>query len=133
MVNDTIADMITRIRNANLVKQNKVLVINSKASKKIADILHSEGFVEQNELIINSKGTMMLQISLKYQGKKKKSYFTALKRISKPGLRVYTNSQEIPKVLGGIGISILSTSQGIMTGRQAKEKKIGGEILCYIW
>ena len=133
MVNDTIADMLTRIRNANLVKQNKVIVINSKTSRRIADILQQEGFVEKNEEIQNQQGISVLQITLNYQGKKKKSYFTALKRVSKPGLRVYANSKEIPKVLGGIGISILSTSKGIMTGRQAREEKIGGEILCYIW
>jgi small subunit ribosomal protein S8 len=133
MVNDTIADMITRIRNANLVKQSKVIVINSKTSRRIADILQQEGFVEKSEEIKNELGQAVLEISLKYQGKKKKSYFTALKRISKPGLRVYANYKEIPKVLGGIGIAIISTSKGIMTGRQAREEKIGGEVLCYIW
>lgn len=101
MVNDTIADMITRIRNANLVKQSKVIVINSKTSRRIADILQQEGFVEKSEEIKNELGQAVLEISLKYQGKKKKSYFTALKRISKPGLRVYANYKEIPKVLGG--------------------------------
>ena len=119
MGNDTIANMITSIRNANLGKI------------KTVQILLREGFIEN--FIYNQQNKNILMLNLKYQGKKKKSYITTLRRISKPGLRIYSNHKEIPKVLGGMGIVILSTSAGIMTDREAREKKIGGELLCYIW
>nr|YP_001019085.1 ribosomal protein S8 [Chlorokybus atmophyticus]Q19VB3.2 RecName: Full=Small ribosomal subunit protein uS8c; AltName: Full=30S ribosomal protein S8, chloroplastic [Chlorokybus atmophyticus]ABD62254.2 ribosomal protein S8 [Chlorokybus atmophyticus] len=133
MVNDTVADMITRIRNANLVRQTNVQVIASNTTNSIASILKDEGFVEKIQTIETDSGLSSLLITLKYQGKRRKPYITALKRISKPGLRVYANSREIPRVLGGIGIAIISTSKGIMTDRRARHEKVGGEILCYVW
>lgn len=130
MINDTVGDMITRVRNANLTKAQNVLIPRTKITTKIAQILQEEGFITSfTQLDDNSS----LNISLKYKGRKAVPYITRLKRISKPGLRVYTNKKEIPKVLGGIGIAILSTSQGVMTDREARSKNIGGEILCYIW
>nr|QWW92388.1 ribosomal protein S8 [Ptychanthus striatus] len=131
MGNDTIANMITSIRNANLGKIKTVQIPATNATKDIAKILLREGFIEN--FIDNQQNENNLMLNLKYQGKKKKSYITTLRRISKPGLRIYSNHKEIPKVLGGMGIVILSTSSGIMTDREAREKKIGGELLCYIW
>nr|QWW92307.1 ribosomal protein S8 [Rhaphidolejeunea foliicola] len=131
MGNDTIANMITSIRNANLGKIKTVQIPATNATKDIAKILLREGFIEN--FIYNQPNENILMLNLKYQGKKKKSYITTLRRISKPGLRIYSNHKEIPKVLGGMGIVILSTSAGIMTDREAREKKIGGELLCYIW
>nr|QWW92143.1 ribosomal protein S8 [Spruceanthus planifolius] len=131
MGNDTIANMITSIRNANLGKIKTVQIPATNATKDIAKILLREGFIEN--FIYNQQNENILMLNLKYQGKKKKSYITTLRRISKPGLRIYSNHKEIPKVLGGMGIVILSTSSGIMTDREAREKKIGGELLCYIW
>ena len=133
MVNDTIADMITRIRNANLITKKQVAVIASNTNKGIAQCLLQEGFIESIEYNTNLSNNPELVLSLKYQGKKRKPYITALQRVSKSGLRVYTSYKDIPKVLGGIGIAILSTSQGILTDKQARMQKIGGEILCYIW
>ena len=131
MGNDTIANMITSIRNANLGKIKTVQIPATNTTKDIAKILLREGFIEN--FIYNQKNENILMLNLKYQGKKKKSYITTLRRISKPGLRIYSNHKEIPKVLGGMGIVILSTSAGIITDREAREKKIGGELLCYIW
>lgn len=131
MTSDRVGDMITRIRNANLVKTKYVLVPKTKLTKQIAQILCEEGFIEGVEEI--EPLPLYLRLSLKYKGKKQNPYLTKCLRISKPGLRVYANRNEIPKVLGGIGVAILSTSQGIMTDRQARANKIGGEVLCYIW
>nr|QWW92982.1 ribosomal protein S8 [Delavayella serrata] len=132
MGNDIIANMITSIRNANLGKIKTVQVPATNATRDIAKILLQEGFIE--DFIDNQKDTKNFLVSnLKYQGKKKKSYITTLRRISKSGLRIYSNHKEIPKVLGGMGIVILSTSVGIMTDREARQKKIGGELLCYVW
>nr|YP_010045289.1 ribosomal protein S8 [Mnium marginatum]QPF96897.1 ribosomal protein S8 [Mnium marginatum] len=132
MSNDTIANMITYIRNANLEKTKTVQVPATNLTRNIGRILLQEGFIENfREHHENKNG--FLVFTLKYQGRKKKPYITTLRRISKPGLRMYSNHKEIPKVLGGMGIVTLSTSQGIMTDREAREKKIGGEILCYVW
>nr|WIA67591.1 ribosomal protein S8 [Apopellia endiviifolia]WIA67679.1 ribosomal protein S8 [Apopellia endiviifolia]WIA67855.1 ribosomal protein S8 [Apopellia endiviifolia] len=132
MGNDTIANMITSIRNANLGKIKTVRIPATDATINIAKILLREGFIEN--FIDNHKNAKdILILNLKYQGKKRKSYITTLRRISKPGLRIYSNHKEIPKVLGGMGIVILSTSGGIMTDREARKKKIGGELLCYVW
>lgn len=132
MGNDTIANMITSIRNANLGKIKSVQVPATNITRNIAKILLQEGFIDN--FIDNQQTTKdILILNLKYQGKKKKSYITTLRRISKPGLRIYSNHKEIPKVLGGMGIVILSTSRGIITDREAREKKIGGELLCYVW
>nr|YP_010881551.1 ribosomal protein S8 [Pellia neesiana]WIA68629.1 ribosomal protein S8 [Pellia neesiana]WIA68715.1 ribosomal protein S8 [Pellia neesiana]WIA68801.1 ribosomal protein S8 [Pellia neesiana] len=132
MGNDTIANMITSIRNANLGKIKIVRVPATEATRNIAKILSREGFIDN--FIDNHEDTEdILILNLKYQGKKRKSYITTLRRISKPGLRVYPNHREIPKVLGGMGIVILPTSRGIVTDREARRKKIGGELLCYVW
>nr|BDW36668.1 ribosomal protein S8 [Streblotrichum convolutum] len=132
MGNDTIANMITSIRNANLEKTKTVQVPATNITKNIGRILLQEGFIQNFREHQENKNDF-LTLTLKYQGRKKKPYITTLRRISKPGLRMYSNHKEIPRVLGGMGIVILSTSQGIMTDREAREKQIGGEILCYVW
>ena len=132
MVNDTIADMLTRIRNANLAKHQIVQVPATKMTRNIIKVLKEEGFIEYFEEVDETWQTFLL-ISLKYKGKKKQSVITSLKRVSKPGLRVYANHKEIPKVLGGLGIAVISTSQGVMTDRKARHSGLGGEVLCYIW
>jgi small subunit ribosomal protein S8 len=132
MSNDTIANMITCIRNANLRKTKTVEVIATNTTRSIAKIFLKEGFIE--ELRERQEGIKrLLVITLRYQGRQRKPYITIVRRISKPGLRVYSNHKDIPRVLGGMGIVILSTSQGILIDREAREKQIGGEILCYVW
>ena len=131
MVQDRIADMLTRIRNANQMKYTEVKVLGSKMTKEIAEILKSEGFIEDFTYITNTKGDE-LNITLKY-GDKKERVITGLKRISKSGLRVYAKSNEIPRVLNGLGIAILSTSKGLMTDSEARTAGLGGEVLAYIW
>lgn len=132
MVNDTIADMLTRIRNANLAKHQIVQVNSTKMTKNILNVLQEEGFIyEFEEIQENLKNHII--ISLKYKGKQKEPVITELKRISKPGFRVYANHKDLPKVLGGIGIAIISTSKGIMTDKNARHFGLGGEVLCYIW
>uniref|UniRef100_UPI0030012629 ribosomal protein S8 n=1 Tax=Anunuuluaehu liula TaxID=3049639 RepID=UPI0030012629 len=132
VVNDTIADMLTRIRNANLAKHQIVQVPATKMTRNIIKVLREEGFIYEFEEIGDRLRNYLL-ISLKYKGKNKQPVITALKRVSKPGLRVYANHRELPKVLGGIGIAIISTSKGVMTDRQARYSGLGGEVLCYIW
>lgn len=129
MGNDTIANMITSIRNANLGKIKTVRVPATNTTRDIAKILLKEGFIED---FVDTQNNVLI-LDLKYRGKKKKAYITTLRRISKSGLRIYSNHKEIPKVLGGMGIVILSTSGGIMTDREARQRKIGGELLCYVW
>ena len=131
MVNDTVADMLTRIRNANAMKYKTVEIPGTKLTRGIADILTKEGFIagyETNKLAVGE----MLVLNLKYS-KSKERVITGLKRISKPGLRVYAKADEMPRVLNGIGIAIVSTSEGLMTDKEARAKKIGGEVLAYIW
>ena len=132
MVNDTIADMLTRIRNAHLAKHQIVQVPATKMTRNIIKVLREEGFIYEFEEIGENLRSYLV-ISLKYKGKNKQPVINSLKRISKPGLRVYANYKELPKVLGGIGIAIISTSKGVMTDRQARHNGLGGEILCYIW
>ena len=132
MVKDTISDMLTRIRNANMVKHQIVQVPATKMSLAIAEILKEEGFIEDFESYNENKINYLL-ISLKYTGKSRVPVICKLERISKPGLRVYSNSKKLPKVLGDLGIAIISTSKGLMTNLKAKELGIGGEVLCYIW
>nr|UBA15715.1 ribosomal protein S8 [Pseudo-nitzschia hainanensis] len=132
MVTDTIADMLTRIRNAIMVKHQIVQIPVTKMSIAIANILKEEGFIVDFENYQESNRQYLL-LSLKYTGKSRNSVISEIRRISKPGLRVYTNSKELPKVLDNLGIAILSTSQGVMTNLKAKELGIGGEVLCYIW
>lgn len=131
VVTDTIADMLTRIRNANQMRYEEVRVPASNLKKEIARILKDEGFIQDYKLEKNDvQGTLIL--TLKYTEKKER-VITGLKRISKPGLRVYAKNDEIPKVLNGLGIAILSTSKGIMTDKEARKQNIGGEVLAYIW
>ena len=131
VVTDTIADMLTRIRNAVQMRYVEVKVPASNIKKEIARILKEEGFINDYKIDSdNAQGTIIL--TLKYTDKKER-VITGLKRISKPGLRVYANSNEIPKVLNGLGIAIISTSKGIMTDKEARKENIGGEVLAYIW
>ncbi len=131
VVTDVIADMLTRIRNANQMRYKEVSVPASKLKCEIARILKEEGFIKDYKLVKDDKqGTIVL--TLKY-GDHKERVITGLKRISKPGLRVYAKNDEIPKVLNGLGIAIISTSKGIMTDKQARKENIGGEVLAYIW
>lgn len=128
MINDRVGDMITLLRNANIIKKQEVDIPNTKITLKIAQILKEEGFIGTV-----TEGDSCIKISLNYNGKEEEPSITRLKRISTPGLRVYVKKNEIPKVLGGIGVAIISTSQGLMTDRQARARSIGGEVLCYIW
>ena len=132
MVTDSIADMLTRIRNANMVKHQIVEIPATKMSKAIATILKEEGFIENFETYSENIYQYLL-LSLKYKGQSRERALNKIERVSKPGLRVYTNSKTLPTVLDGLGIAILSTSKGIMTNDKAKELGIGGEVLCYIW
>ena len=132
MVTDTISDMLTRIRNAHMVKHQIVQVPFTKMSLSILEILKDEGFIENFETYIENQKKYLL-ISLKYIGKSRTPVISKLERISKPGLRVYSNSKKLPKVLDNLGIAIISTSKGVMTNLKAKELGVGGEILCYIW
>ena len=130
VVTDTIADMLTRIRNANQMRYEEVRVPSSNIKKEIARILKDEGYIVDYKVEDeNTQGTIVL--TLKYKDKER--VISGLKRISKPGLRVYCKSDEIPKVLNGLGIAIISTSKGIMTDKQARKENIGGEVLAYIW
>ena len=131
VVTDAIADMLTRIRNAKSMRYEEVQVPASNIKKEIARILKDEGFINDYSISKdNAQGTILLK--LKYTNKKE-SAITGLKRISKPGLRVYAKSDEIPKVLNGLGIAIISTSKGIMTDKEARKENLGGEVLAYIW
>ena len=132
MVTDSISDMLTRIRNAIMVKHQIVQIPLTKMSLAISSILKEEGFIENFE-IYEEKLRSYLLLSLKYKGKNRESVILNIKRISKPGLRIYTNAKRLPKVLDNLGIAIISTSQGVMTNFKAKKLGIGGEILCYIW
>ena len=131
VVTDPIADLLTRIRNALTARHETVTVPNSKMKKAIADILVDEGYVKSAE-IVDIEGHSNILITLKY-GAKYEKVITNLKRISKPGLRVYCGYEDLPKVLGGLGIAIISTSKGVMTDKQARNQKVGGEVLAYVW
>ncbi len=130
-ITDPIADMLTRIRNANTSKHKTVDVPASNVKKAIAEILFKEGYIKAFEEIEN-ENQGIIRISIKYDEKGNR-VIAGLKRISKPGLRVYANKEELPKVLNGLGIALISTSKGIMTDKQAREQGIGGEVLAYVW
>lgn len=132
MVTDTISDMLTRIRNATMVKHQIVQIPSTKMSIAITEILKEEGFIEDFENYLENEKKYLL-ISLKYFGKSRQPVISKIERISKPGLRVYSNSKQLPKVLDNLGIAIMSTSKGVMTNLKARELGIGGEVLCYIW
>ncbi|WEK53796.1 MAG: 30S ribosomal protein S8 [Candidatus Cohnella colombiensis] len=131
VMSDPIADMLTRIRNANLVRHESVEMPASSVKKQIAEILKREGFIRDTEYVEDNKQGL-IRIFLKY-GPNNERVITGLKRISKPGLRVYSKSAEVPRVLGGLGIAIISTSKGIVTDKEARQGKSGGEVLCYVW
>lgn len=132
MINDIVSDMLTKIRNANLAKHHIVQVPSTKINLNIIKVLHQEGFIYKYEEIKKQQFKYIL-ISLKYKGKDKKRIITEVRRVSKPGLKVYANKKKLPRILGGIGLAIISTSQGVMTDKQARQNGIGGEVLCYIW
>ncbi len=131
MVTDPIADMLTRVRNANQMRDKEVEVPASKLKEEIARILKEEGFIVDYKIKKNDVQNIIV-LSLKYTEKKER-VITGLKRISKPGLRVYVKADEVPKVLNGLGIAILSTSKGVMTDKNARKENLGGEVLAYIW
>jgi len=132
MTNDTIADMLTRIRNASIAKHQIVQIPSTKITKAIAGVLLNEGLIESFEELCNGlQGSLLL--SLKYSGTNRQPVIEKIQRISKPGLRVYSSSKKMPRVLGGFGTAIISTSRGLMTDRQARSEGLGGEVLCYIW
>ena len=132
VINDPIADMLTRIRNAQVARHDAVTMPASNTQKAIAKILLDEGYIKSYDVVDDGlQGT--LKVTLKYMNGKSTPVITGLKRISKPGLRVYARCEELPKVLGGLGVAIISTSKGLMTDRVARKENLGGEVLCYIW
>ncbi len=130
--NDPIADMLTRIRNANTAKHDTVDVPSSKMKLAIADILVDEGYIQKYEMVDNG-GFQDIRITLKYGKDKNDRIISGLKRISKPGLRIYAGKDDMPKVLGGLGIAIVSTNKGVMTDKQARQQNVGGEVLAFVW
>ena len=131
-MSDPIADMLTRIRNANTAKHDTVDVPASKMKLAIADILVREGYIAKYE-IVEDGNFKNIRITLKYGADKNEKIITGLKRISKPGLRVYAGKDELPRVLGGLGIAILSTNQGVITDKEARKLQVGGEVLAFVW
>ena len=132
MTSDPIADMLTRIRNANTAKHDTVDVPCSKMKVSIAEILLKEGYIKKFDMI-DVDGVSMIHITLKYGADKNEKIITGLKRISKPGLRVYASKEELPRVLGGLGIAIVSTNKGVMTDKEARKENVGGEVLAFVW
>lgn len=131
-VNDTIGDMLTRIRNANLARHQTTEVPSTKMTRNVATVLKSEGYI--SDFAEDGEGVKRrLVITLKYRGRNRQPIINTLKRVSTPGLRVYSNRQDLPRVLGGIGVAIISTSSGIMSDREARRTGVGGEVLCYVW
>ena len=131
-MSDPIADMLTRIRNANMRKHDTVEVPVSKMKLAIADILVNEGYIEKYELV-GEAHKQVIKITLKYAANKSERVISGLKRISKPGLRVYAGKEDMPKVLGGLGTAIVSTNKGVLTDKDARKNGVGGEVLCFIW
>ena len=128
---DPIADMLTRIRNANIVGHDTVEIPASKMKKSIAEILLNEGFIKNFEVVEDNKQGM-IKVEMKY-GANKEKVINGIKKISKPGLKVYAKANDIPKVLGGLGIAIISTSKGVVSDKEARKLGVGGEVLCYVW
>ncbi len=131
-MSDPIADMLTRIRNANTAKHDTVDIPSSKMKLSIAKILLDEGYIVKYDLVEDGK-FQTIRITLKYGEDKTKRIITGLKRISKPGLRVYANKEQLPKVLGGLGTAIISTNQGVITDKEARKLNVGGEVLAFVW
>ena len=131
-MSDPIADMLTRIRNANTAKHDTVDVPSSKMKLAIADILVKEGFIKKYD-VVEDGNFKTIRITLKYGKDKNEKIISGIKRISKPGLRIYANKEDMPKVLGGLGVAIISTNQGVITDKQARERGVGGEVLAFVW
>ena len=131
-MSDPIADMLTRIRNANTAKHDTVDVPASKMKLAIAEILFNEGYIAKYD-IVEDGAFKTIHITLKYGADKNEKIITGLKRISKPGLRVYSKREDVPKVLNGLGIAIISTSEGLLTDKEARQKNVGGEVIAYVW
>lgn len=131
MMTDPIADMLTRIRNGNNARHKTVDIPASNIKKDISNILLKEGYIKNFEVIDDDKQGI-IRIDLKY-GENNEKVISGIKRISKPGLRVYVGSQDVPKVLGGLGIAVISTSKGMLTDREARQNNVGGEVICYVW
>ncbi len=132
MTSDPIADMLTRIRNANTAKHDTVDIPSSKMKLAIANILVDEGYIEKYD-IVNDGKMDNIHVTMKYNGLRKEKIITGLKRISKPGLRIYAGKEDIPKVLGGLGVAIISTNKGIITDKEARKLQVGGEVLAFVW
>ena len=130
---DPIADMLTRIRNANIAMHDEVSMPSSKLKEALASVLFKEGYINEFETTDNDSGVgRTLTIAMKYSPERER-VISGIKRVSKPGLRVYTSSDQIPRVLGGLGVAVLSTNKGLITDREARKGKVGGEVLCYVW
>ena len=130
---DPIADMLTRLRNATEARKSTLSIPYSKLKSEIAQILKKEGYISDYSVIDNPTGpAKQLKIGLKYSDDRKRT-ISGIKRVSTPGLRVYRNATEVPRVLGGLGVAVLSTSQGLMTDREARQRKVGGEVMCFVW
>jgi small subunit ribosomal protein S8 len=130
---DPIADMLTRIRNANIAMHDEVSMPSSKLKEALAKVLHSEGYINEFSASDNDSGVgRTLTIAMKYSPERER-VISGIKRVSKPGLRVYTSSDQIPRVLGGLGVAVLSTNKGLITDREARKGRVGGEVLCYVW
>jgi small subunit ribosomal protein S8 len=131
MMTDPIADMLTRIRNANVAMRDEVTMPSSKQKIALAEILKREGYISSYE-VLDGKSAKTLKISMKYSDDRRRT-ISGIKRVSTPGLRVYRGATDVPRVLGGLGVAVLSTSQGLMTDREARKRKVGGEVMCYVW
>jgi len=130
---DPIADMLTRIRNANIAMHDEVSMPSSKLKEALATVLHKEGYINEFSAADNESGVgRTLTIAMKYSPERER-VISGIKRVSKPGLRVYTSSDQIPRVLGGLGVAVLSTNKGLITDRVARKSSVGGEVLCYVW
>ena len=130
---DPIADMLTRVRNANIAKHDDVVMASSKLKEALAELLKSEGYIADYKTVDRpGKPGKMLAIDMKYSHDRERT-ISGIKRVSKPGLRVYSPSTKVPRVLGGLGVAVLSTSQGLLSDREARKRKVGGEVLCFVW
>ena len=130
---DPIADMLTRIRNANTAMHDEVIMPSSKQKEALAALLHKEGYIEGYEVAANeSRPGSSLTVTMKYSPERART-ISGLRRVSKPGLRVYSAATDVPRVLGGLGVAVVSTSQGLMTEREARKRNVGGEVLCFVW
>lgn len=132
MMTDPISDMLTRIRNANAAMKDEVVMPSSKQKIALAEILKREGYISGFDVLDSSGPSKQLKIGLKYSDDRQRT-ISGIKRVSTPGLRVYRAATEVPRVLGGLGVAVLSTSQGLMTDREARQRNVGGEVMCFVW